>query len=220
MHIYKVLFAFLLAFLCLNGHAAAKKNGNKPNKGTGSGKKGPYGIVPTKKSLNNKACRATWICGESKCLGVDDQWLNSCNEDKECDQDLKSWVLTAAKSQWGNTATHYKAVNNIQKAANCKKFVAENPVLVKDIKSCMNSFGQSGSNYKVKYNDICEIISRVCTVSDYGVKTVGFPQRTMVISVADQSKCKESGVNSCRSHHRALCVNGKVYDGYISTKQH
>ena len=24
------------------------------------------------KSLMNRACRATWICGETKCLGVDD----------------------------------------------------------------------------------------------------------------------------------------------------
>ena len=124
------------------------------------------------------------------------------------------------RSQWGNTATHYKAVYNIQKASNCAKFVKENPKVVKDIKSCINSFGQSGSNYKVKFNDLCDVISKVCTVSSYGVNTVGFPDRTMVISVADQNKCKQSGTDKCKSYHRALCINGKVYDGYISTKQH
>lgn len=92
--------------------------------------------------------------------------------------------------------------------------------MVKDINSCIKSFGQSGSNYKVKYNDLCNVISKVCTVSDYGVSSVGFPKRTMIISVADQNKCKQSGVESCKSYHRALCINGKVYDGYISTKQH
>jgi hypothetical protein len=124
------------------------------------------------------------------------------------------------RSQWGNTATHYKAVYNIQKPKNCANFVKQNPALVKDLKSCIGSFGQSGSTYKVKFNDLCDVISKVCTVSNYGVKTVGFPQRTMVISVADQNKCDQSGVNSCKSYHRALCINGKVHDGYISTKQH
>lgn len=99
-------------------------------------------------------------------------------------------MLTAAKKQWGLTATNYKAVYNIQKASQCAKFVKENPTIVKDLKSCISSFGQSGSNYKVKYNDLCDVISKVCTVSSYGVKTVGFPDRTMVISVADTAKVR------------------------------
>ncbi len=176
---------------------------------------------------------------------VDDKWLADCKGGKSCKKDLASWTLAAAKyvlrarivwlrrhhpspppppsccrSQWGNTATHYKAVYNIQKAKNCANFIKENPEATKDINSCIKSFGSSGSNYKVNYKNLCDVISKVCTVSSFGVDKVGFPQRTMVISVADQNKCKESGVDRCKSYHRALCINGKVHGGYISTKQH
>mmetsp|Transcript_4720 Transcript_4720/g.13593 ORF Transcript_4720/g.13593 Transcript_4720/m.13593 type:complete len:233 (+) Transcript_4720:89-787(+) len=232
MHFYFRLLLACLVLLCLSGNSIAKhkeeakeeakkeQEKNKDKETPPSGKGGPYGIVATAKASNNRSCRATWTCGESNCMGVDDQWLSECKGGKSCKKDLRSWTLTAAKSQWGNTATHYKAVYNIQKPKNCANFVKQNPALVKDLKSCIRSFGRSGSNYKVKFNDLCDVISKVCTVSNYGVKTVGFPQRTMVISVADQNKCKNSGVDSCKSYHRALCINGKVHDGYISTKQH
>lgn len=109
---------------------------------------------------------------------------------------------------------------NLQQPKNCANWLKQEPALVKDIKSCISSFGQSGSNYKVNFKNLCDVISKVCTVTNYGVKNVGFPKRTMIISVADQNKCKQSGVEGCQSYHRALCINGKVYDGFISTKQH
>ena len=131
-----------------------------------------------------------------------------------------SWNAAAFKAQWGLTASHLKAVYNLQQPKNCANWLKQEPALVKDIESCIKSFRQSGSEYKVNYKNLCDVISKTCTVTDYGVNTVGFPKRTMIISVADQNKCKQSGVESCKSYHRALCINGKVHDGFISTKQH
>lgn len=213
MYFWKTILVLVLA-LVLNAHAAQGKKNNK--KGGGN----PYGgPSPGKKSLNNRACRATWICGDGSCMGVDDPYLSSCNGSKNCKQDLKSWTLTGANKQWGATATQWKADYNFAKKGRCEQMLKDFPGLEKDINSGIKDMGKYGYKVETKGLKTCDIISRVCLTTSYGRNTVGFDDRCMIVSVNPNAKKYPTGAESTRTYYRTLICKGKT-DGFVSAKQH
>lgn len=220
MYFWKTLLVLVLVFV-LNTEAAKNKNKGKGKNDNKKGSGNPYnGPSPGKKSLMNRACRATYICGDGPCLGVDDQYLSSCNGDKfNCKEDLKSWTLTGANKQWGTKATQWKADYNFVKKENCEKMLKDFPGLENDIKSGIKDMGQYG--YKIKTNglDTCDMISRVCLTTQYGRDTIGFDDSCMLVSVNPDAKKYPTGDEKTRTYYRALVCNGKT-NGFVSAKQH
>ena len=217
MYLWKTLLVLVLA-LVLSVNAARKKEDKENNKNTGSGN--PYGgPSPGKKSLMNRACRATWICGDGPCIGVDDQYLSQCNGDKNCKADLKSWTLTGANKQWGTTATQYKADYNFVKKKNCEKMLQDFSGLEKDIKSGIKDMGKYGYKIETKGLDTCDIVSRICLTTKYGRDTIGFDDRCFLMSVNPNAKKFPTGAEKTRTYFRSLVCKGKT-NGFVSAKQH
>ena len=214
MYLWKTLLVLVLA-LVLGAEAARKKDSNK---GKGSGN--PYGgPSPGKKSLMNRACRATWICGDGPCIGVSDKYLSQCNGDKNCKDDLKSWTLTGANKQWGAKATQWKADYNFVKRERCEQMFKDFPGLEKDVKSGIKDMGKYGYKIDTKGLDTCDILSRICLTTKFGRDTIGFDDRCFLMSVNPKAKKYPTGDEKTRTYYRALVCNGKT-NGYVSAKQH
>lgn len=170
------------------------------------------------KSLMNRACRATWICNENKCLGESDEQWTSCNGNKNCRSDLENWVLLGANKQWGTAATQYKAVYNMVKKANCEKMLKNYPWVKKRIEETVKDVRQYGYKVETKGLGVCDYTSRVCIASPKGIKK-GMPQQTILVSLNPNAKKYPTGSEKTRTYFRAYSIEGET-DGYVSAKQH